>query len=50
MSKEPADNRNENQTAPQAASARLSLDVWAVVLGLALAVLVRLGVLKHVTW
>lgn len=29
---------------------RLSLDTWAVVLGLVLAALVRLGVLKHVSW
>jgi hypothetical protein len=28
----------------------LSLDGWAVAIALALAALVRLGVLKHVTW
>ena len=29
---------------------RLSLDTWAVVLSLALALLVRFGVIKVVTW
>lgn len=29
---------------------RLSLDTWAVILSFALAALVRLGVLKHVSW
>ena len=29
---------------------RLSLDGWAVAIALLLAVLVRLGVLKHVVW
>lgn len=28
----------------------LSLDTWAVLLSLALAGLVRLGILKHVAW
>lgn len=28
----------------------LSLDAWSVILGFALAGLVRLGVLKHVSW
>ena len=28
----------------------LSLDLWAVVLSLALALLVRLGILSHVPW
>ena len=32
------------------AKSRLSLDVWAVVLSLALALAVRLGVLKSVPW
>ena len=38
----------QNETRP--VQRRLSLDSWAVILGLALAVLVRLGVLKHVEW
>ena len=29
---------------------RVSLDVWAVALSLALALLVRLGVIQHVAW
>jgi hypothetical protein len=29
---------------------RLSLDTWAVLLALALAALVRAGVVKHVPW
>jgi hypothetical protein len=29
---------------------RLSIDAWAVILSLALAALVRLGVVKHVSW
>jgi hypothetical protein len=29
---------------------RLSIDAWAVILSLVLAGLVRLGVLKHITW
>jgi len=29
---------------------RLSLDVWAVVTALALAAVVRLGIVKHVPW
>jgi len=41
---------SEPRNAPQAASPRLSVDAWAVVLGLVLAALVRLGVLKHITW
>lgn len=31
-------------------SYRPSLDTWAVALGLALAVLVRFGVLRHIPW
>ena len=31
-------------------SYRISLDTWAVVLGLALAILVRIGILKHIPW
>jgi hypothetical protein len=29
---------------------RLSLDVWAVIFAFVLAALVRLGVLKHISW
>ena len=29
---------------------RLSLDTWAVAFALALAVLIRLGVIKHISW
>lgn len=29
---------------------RISLDTWAVALGLLLAVLVRFGALKHIPW
>ena len=28
----------------------VSLDAWAVIFALALAILVRLGVLKHIPW
>ncbi len=31
-------------------SFRLSLDVWAVAAAFALALLVRVGILKHVPW
>lgn len=31
-------------------SVRLSLDSWAVAIALLLAALVRLGLLKHVSW
>jgi hypothetical protein len=37
----------QNQTMP---TRRLSIDTWAVILGLALAGLVRLGLLKHIAW
>jgi hypothetical protein len=40
------EKQNEAKLVPR----RLSLDSWAVILGLALAALVRLGVLKHVAW
>jgi hypothetical protein len=29
---------------------RLSLDIWAVGFALALALLIRLGVIKHISW
>lgn len=35
---------------PKTNRLRLSLDAWAVILGLLLAALVRSGVLKHVAW
>ncbi len=35
---------------PENKSYRISLDTWAVGLGLALAVLVRFGLLKHIPW
>ncbi|MBZ5533590.1 MAG: hypothetical protein LAO20_19345 [Acidobacteriia bacterium] len=41
------ERQNETKPVPRR---RLSLDSWAVILGLALAALVRLGVLKHVAW
>jgi hypothetical protein len=41
------DRDNEKQTA---ARKGLSVDAWAVLLGLALAALVRLGVLTKVAW
>lgn len=40
------ERQNETRPVPR----RLSLDSWAVILGLLLAALVRLGVLKHVAW
>lgn len=40
----------EKQNAAKPSPRRLSLDSWAVILGLAQAALVRLGVLKHVAW
>jgi hypothetical protein len=38
------------QLNPKKAGFSLSLDAWAVLFALALAALVRLGVLKHVSW
>jgi hypothetical protein len=40
----------ENNQKPRAAVARISLDTLAVATGLALALLVWLGVLKHIPW
>ena len=34
----------------QPRSSKISLDTWAVALGLVLAVLVRLSLLKHIPW
>lgn len=35
---------------PNKAAPRLSLDAWAVVLALAAAALIRLGLIQHVPW
>jgi hypothetical protein len=40
----------ENKIATEATRLGLSLDVWAVITAFLLALLVRLGVLKHVPW
>jgi hypothetical protein len=37
------------QAAPKSAP-KLSLDTWAVLLALAVAILIRLGVISHVPW
>lgn len=37
-------------TTPSTRRPRISLDVWAVALSLALALLVRVGLLKSVPW
>lgn len=40
-----------NPTQPSNAKQnRLSLDAWAVIFSLVLTALVRLGVLKHISW
>jgi len=39
-----------DQTNEEKKQLRLSLDGWAVLIALLLAALVRLGVLKHVSW
>jgi hypothetical protein len=36
--------------APAKAAPKLSLDTWAVLLALAAAVLIRLGLLPHIPW
>ena len=35
---------------PKAPKRNLSIDSWAALLGLALAALVRAGLLKHISW
>jgi len=40
----------ENKIATEATRLGLSLDVWAVITAFLLALLVRVGVLKHVPW
>ncbi len=40
----------ENKAAVAATRLGLSLDVWAVITALLLALLIRVGVLKHVPW
>ena len=39
-----------NAGSTAAGKLRLSLDSWAVLLALAVALAVRLGVLKHISW
>jgi hypothetical protein len=41
---------DENKIATEATRLGLSLDVWAVITAFLLALLVRVGVLKHVPW
>lgn len=41
---------DENKIATNAARIGLSLDAWAVATALLLALLVRVGVLKHIGW
>jgi hypothetical protein len=40
----------ENKIVTEATQLGLSLDVWAVITAFLLALLVRVGVLKHVPW
>jgi hypothetical protein len=40
----------ENKIATTATQLGLSLDVWAVITAFLLAILVRVGILKHVPW
>jgi hypothetical protein len=41
---------SEKKNAPAATQQGLSLDVWAVITAFLLALLVRVGVLKHIPW
>jgi hypothetical protein len=41
---------SEETNKPENKSYNVSLDTWAVALGLLLGVLVRFGVLKHIPW
>jgi hypothetical protein len=41
---------DENKVAVSATRLGLSLDVWSVITAFALALLVRIGALKHVPW
>jgi hypothetical protein len=52
MAKETAEKQNtgEDKETKSLSRKSLSLDGWAVATALALAALVRLGVLKHITW
>jgi hypothetical protein len=43
-------NAEQNKTAITAVRLGLSLDVWAVITALILAVMVRTGILKHIPW
>ena len=40
----------EQQERAKPGPAKISLDTWAVIFALLLAVLVRLGALKHIPW
>ncbi len=44
------DSRTDPSSREPKARWRLSLDSWAVLLAVALAILVRLGVFKHIPW
>ena len=44
------DSRSDLNSREPKASWRLSLDSWAVLLAVGLAILVRLGVFKHIPW
>jgi hypothetical protein len=44
------ESSSESAVAAQPAKPFLSLDVWAVLLSFLLALLVKLGVLQHVSW
>jgi hypothetical protein len=43
-------SKTEEKTSGRWSRIRLSLDAWAVVSALGLALLVRAGVLKHIPW
>jgi hypothetical protein len=50
LTPESVPNAGQNKTAVAATRLGLSLDVWAVITALILAVMVRTGILKHIPW
>jgi hypothetical protein len=41
---------SQRETIPQPKRAKFSIDAWAVTLALLAALLVRIGLIKHVPW